>query len=235
MHPEHRKVTIVALGKYEDIWADFNKNILEYGNGHCRVCVRDGLLIRQPGPWKVVQGPRRFDMAVNANIGWRAVDSSHDIFYIGDDVRLTEIRTVERLRDLAYSDHTIGLLSPMILGIADNPIQTNPPQDKDIVYSNRFLAFICTYIKREVIEKVGFLDEKTFHGVYGNDDADYSRRVKNAGYTLAVAPKIRVRHGIDHGGTETFLRTLGADGDHLNRMIAEADRRYLAKWGDLSK
>ena len=230
-----RDVVIVALGKYVDIWEDFNKNILKFAEGHDRVFVRDGQLIQKPGPWMVVQGPRNFDMAGNANLGWKAADPTKDILYIGDDVRLLEPYTIERLRDLAYSDLSIGLLSPMIVGGADNPLQTNPPQDQDLVYSDRYLALVCTYIRRDVIERVGYLDEETFKGLYGNDDADYSRRVKNAGYKLAVAPKIKVKHGLDHKATETFLRNFGGYEEELNGMVSEADRRYFAKWGDLNK
>lgn len=197
--------------------------------------VRDGHLIQNPQGWTLVQGPKQFDMAGNANLGWKAADPTKDILYIGDDVRFLEVKTVERLQDLAYSDPRIGLLSPMIVGYADNPLQTNPPQDQDVVYSERFLALVCTYIKRQVIEKVGYLDDLTFLGLYGNDDADYSRRVKNARFRLAVAPKVKVKHGLDRGGTETFLRNLGGDRDDLNALISEADRRYLVKWGDLNK
>lgn len=229
-------VTIVALGKYADIWEGFNKNILEFTGEHDRVFVRDGHLIQNSGPWKVVQGPKQFNMSGNANMGWREADPVNDILYLGDDVRLVQKDTITELRRLAYSDKSIGLLSPRIIGGADNPLQTNPPDTSDVVYSERYLALVCTYIKREIIEKVGFLDEATFTGSsYGNDDADFSRRVKNAGYRLAVTPRVQVRHGLDHRGTETFLRNVGGYEEDLNAMVAEQDKKYLAKWGDLLK
>lgn len=230
-----REVVIVALGKYQDMWTDFNRNIMEFASEHDRVFVRDGHLIQNAGPWMIVQGPKKFDMAGNANLGWKAADRAKDILYIGDDVRLLEQGTIERLREIAYADPSIGLLSPKIIGGADNPLQTNPPEDEKVVYSDRYLALVCTYIKRDVMEKVGYLDEDTFRGVYGNDDADYSRRVKQAGYRLAVAPQIAVKHGTDHRGTETFLRNLSGYEEDLNESISEADRRYLKKWGDLNK
>lgn len=230
-----REPAIVVLSKYADIWQDFDLNVKQFATGFDQVLVRDGYLIQNTAGWKMVQGPKKFDMAGNANLGWKATDPGRDILYIGDDVRFLETNTVERLRDLAYSDSQIGLLSPMIIGGADNPLQTNPPQDRNLAYSDRYLALVCTYIKRDVIDKVGYLDEETFRGVYGNDDADYSRRVRNAGYRLAVAPQIKVKHGLDHRGTETFLRNLGGYEEDLNASISEADRRYQAKWGDLVK
>src|SRR5580700_10946094 len=101
MNRNSNNVSIVALGKYADIWTGFNRNILEFAADYPRVFVRDGKLIRQPGPWRVVQGPRQFDMATNANLGWKAANPSDDILYLGDDVRLTERYSVERLRTLA--------------------------------------------------------------------------------------------------------------------------------------
>ena len=43
---------------------------------------------------------------------------------------------------------------------------------------------VCVLIRREVIEKVGMLDER--YAGYGYDDVDYCRRVFNAGYQFAV-------------------------------------------------
>jgi hypothetical protein len=228
-------VTIVALSKYADIFESFNKNVEQFDEGFDRVLVRDGYLIQKTAHWCVVQGPKKFEMAGNANLGWKRADPEHDILYIGDDVRFLEHKTIERLRALAYADPKIGMISPMIVGGADNPLQTNPPQDRQIVYSDRYLALICTYIKRETINTVGYLDEDTFRGCYGNDDADYSRRVRNTGLKLAVAPQVKVQHGLDHRGTETFLRNIGGHEDDLAQMVAEHDKRYLAKWGDLHK
>ncbi len=223
-------VTLVALGKYDDIFQGFRKNVDEFVKPESafRVFVQDGKLITDTTGWLVKYGPKKFSMAGNANIGWKAVDPTSDILYLGDDVRFKQPDTVERLRELAYSDLKIGMLSPKICGGADNPLQTNPP-DFDLIYSERYLALVCTYIKREVIEKVGYLDEETFKG-YGSDDVDYSRRVQAAGYKLAVATRIEVQHGLTGKGTETFLRNVGG---YYEDIQEEADRNEKAlneKW-----
>ena len=79
------------------------------------------------------------------------------------------------------------MIAPRVIGKADNDLQTNPPQTEDIVFSERYLVFVCLYIKREVINKVGYMDGETFSG-YGYDDVDYGRRTKNAGFKLAITP-----------------------------------------------
>lgn len=56
-----------------------------------------------------------------------------------------------------------------------------------------WLSGACLLIKREVLDKVGLLDEGFF--LY-TEDVDYSLRVKKAGYSLCYAPKARVWHKV---------------------------------------
>ena len=225
-------VTIVALSKYLDIFQGFEKNLDDFAPGIDRILVADGRLIPEyPKGWLYVRGPKKFSMAGNANLGWGAAGKLADILYIGDDVRLTQQGTVEKLQELAYSDPKIGMISPRILGGADNPLQTDPPADKEIVYSERYLALVCTYIKREVLDKVGYLDEETFCG-YGAEDADLSKRVRLAGYSLAVAPQVEVKHGLASKGTETFLRNTGGYYEDIQAQADANEEAYFKKWGE---
>lgn len=230
----YNRVTVVALGKYPDIFESFDANLKSYGVGaSCKVFVQDGLLIDKTDGWMSIQGPREFSMTGNANLGWRAADPETDILYIGDDVRFKQLNTIERLRELAYSDESIGMLSPKICGGADNPLQTDPPLGVgSVVYSERYLALVCTYIKRSTIDKVGYLDQETFTNKYGWDDVDYSRRVKLAGLRLAVAPYIEVNHGLRRKGTETFIRNDKGYTDVIDKQNLENAKAFLNKWGD---
>jgi glycosyltransferase involved in cell wall biosynthesis len=53
------------------------------------------------------------------------------------------------------------------------------------------LAFWCTMIKREVFEKIGYLDE--IFNPFGCEDIDFSIRAVNAGYRLVQVP-----HDVSH-------------------------------------
>ncbi|NLC31613.1 MAG: glycosyltransferase family 2 protein, partial [Candidatus Moranbacteria bacterium] len=55
---------------------------------------------------------------------------------------------------------------------------------KDAVFDSPKLSFFCVAIKREVFEKVGFLDENFGIGMF--EDDDYSLRVKKSGFRVTV-------------------------------------------------
>lgn len=231
-----RPVTMVVLTKYPDIWEGFRKNVDEFFNSkeYYRVVVLDGRLITEPLEWKVVYGPKKFSMAGNANLGWKEVNKGSDLLYVGDDVRFHDSNTIKKLSEIAHSDENIGMLSPKIIGGADNDLQKNPPQEATYSISSRYLALVCTFIKREVLDKVGYLDDETFKG-YGWEDADYNRRVVNAGFKLAVTPWVSVHHGIDRQGTETFMRNVSGYYEDIQEQCDKNEQAYVAKWGDNRK
>ncbi|MDA3835588.1 MAG: glycosyltransferase, partial [Spirochaetales bacterium] len=55
----------------------------------------------------------------------------------------------------------------------------------------KLLIGFCLMIKKEVIEKIGMLDEDLF---LGNDDLEYSLRLRNNGYKLLVATDTFIYH-----------------------------------------
>ncbi len=63
--------------------------------------------------------------------------------------------------------------------------------NKDKSIETKLLIGFCVMIRKEVIEKVGLLDEDLF---LGNDDLDYSLRVKESGYKLLIATDTFVYH-----------------------------------------
>jgi len=60
----------------------------------------------------------------------------------------------------------------------------------------------CMLIKREVVEKAGFLDDKYGYAYF--EDTDYSRRAQKAGYKCAIAKASYVYH--DEGRSGKFLK-----------------------------
>lgn len=54
------------------------------------------------------------------------------------------------------------------------------------------LAFFCAYIRRRVIQDIGYLSEA--YGVGFGDDDDYCFRARRAGYRLGLATNVIVEH-----------------------------------------
>jgi GT2 family glycosyltransferase len=64
----------------------------------------------------------------------------------------------------------------------------------------------CILVKREIVEKVGMLDES--FTMY-TEDADWSMRVRRAGYTILFEPKARIWHklSVSSGGHLSWYKT----------------------------
>jgi GT2 family glycosyltransferase len=82
------------------------------------------------------------------------------------------------------------------------------------------LVGFCLLIGREVIEKVGLLDEQFGIGCY--EDDDYCRRVEAAGYRLVIANDAFVHHH----GSRTFVR----EGVDYTALMAQNAEAYRQKW-----
>lgn len=210
-----RKVSIVVLGKYKEIFDPFVQSCHQFNifaSIDDFVFVRDGEDINtdniKGSKIKIIQGPEKFSMAGNGNLGLMAVPGDHDILYCGDDVRFVMHDTIKKLQDIAYSDPSIGILSPRIIG-RGSPTLVNPPSGVSEVKPLE-MWFPCVYIKRETIEKIGYLDEAFCN--FGSDDLDFCIRTKLAGLKLCVTSDVPIIHQASpEGGPTTFCRRVGAE------------------------
>jgi GT2 family glycosyltransferase len=68
-----------------------------------------------------------------------------------------------------------------------------------------YITGCCLLVKRQVIEKIGILDESYF--MYG-EDADWCIRAQRAGYKLTVQPKAKVWHklSVSSGGHLSWFK-----------------------------
>lgn len=81
----------------------------------------------------------------------------------------------------------------------------------------------CMLIKREVIEKVGFLDDKYGYAYF--EDTDYSRRAQAAGYKCIMAKGCYVYHA--EGKSGKFLKNKDETFDRSARIFEERWGRIL--------
>ena len=215
------QVALVVLGKYPQVFRSFLKSSERFADGFRKILVRDGSAIHQPAGWTVIQGPEIFSMAGNGNLGLRAAPSDSDVLYCGDDIRFTEVETVERLWAIAHQHPEVGILSPRLRGRGSRP-QLDPASDLEYIRPPD-MWFPCVYIKRELLDKIGFLDER-FSG-YGSDDLDFCLRAEMAGYKLAVTRLVTAWHEDGRGGgPTTFLKAMGRN-TFEQQQASAMDRR----------
>ena len=200
-----------------------------------RIIVVDDGLDRAPVGVECVQGEKPFCYARNINIGIRAAYryTREDIATNSHCLYMGHPEGVVLLNDDAILQ-TPGGFSAMAQACRDNPeygligatanIVGNPnqhPKNIGLRQESRMVCFLCVYIPRTTLDRVGLLDER-FTG-YGLDDDDFSFSVRAAGL------KIGVHDGcyVDHGSlVSSFRGDPKTPADYRPNL-----RRFIEKWG----
>ncbi|OGS06287.1 MAG: hypothetical protein A2270_07610 [Elusimicrobia bacterium RIFOXYA12_FULL_51_18] len=83
---------------------------------------------------------------------------------------------------------------------------------------HRLVGF-CVALKREVVERIGLLDERFGTGCF--EDLDYSLRIRQAGWRLAAAKDVFVRH---------HHHASFAGHDHFHDWAVKNRQVFIDKW-----
>jgi hypothetical protein len=219
------KVTIVVLAKYVDVFEKFFHSVEKFFPDVPKILVADGKEIIEYTAttnvknWRLIPGPAKFTMAGNGNLGLKAVPLDSDILYVGDDIRFLDADLIKNLQEAAYKKDDIGIVSPRLIG-RGSPPQVNPPFLLTQVTPLQ-MWFPCVYIKRTLLDKIGFLDEQ--FNDFGCDDFDFCIRTQLAGFKLAVTNSCAVVHEASiEGGPTTFCKTISADQWRKQEVAAQA-------------
>jgi len=86
---------------------------------------------------------------------------------------------------------------------------------------SRLVGF-CMLLRRELLDKVGLLDERFAPGHY--EDDDYCHRVRMAGYKLMLAGDTFVHHV----GSASFRKQQSGQ---LRRVLQRNRKLFISKWG----
>ena len=145
---------------------------------------------------------------------------------------------LERLIQVAENNKQIGLVGPISNNVSgvqiDKETKYNSIEEmhkyaasikqknKNQIFEFPRVAFLCTLIKKEVIERIGGLDERFSPGNF--EDDDFCLRAQLAGYKTVVAKDVFIHHF----GSKSFT----ADGMKAYEKRLETNKKiFIEKWG----
>ena len=178
------------------------------------------------------QENRGFPAGVNQGI---AVAQGQQVLLLNNDTIVTT-GWLSRMLQALQSDPSIGLVGPVSNQISgEQQVEVSygdlleldgfawdwgKAHDRQLTDTDRLVGF-CLLIQREVIDKIGVLDEQ--FGMGNFEDDDYSLRARQAGYRTVVARDSFVHH---FGG-----RTFGGSGVDFGTLMQKNRELFLKKWG----
>lgn len=155
--------------------------------------------------------------SANINTGMKQ-SSTNDVILLNSDTIVTSC-WVEKIVRCAYSDEAIGTVTPVsnnatLCSVPDFcqentlPDYLNISKAAEIVEKYSFNEYpritvahgFCMFIKRVVINAIGYFDAETFGRGYGEEN-DYCNRAEQAGYKHVMCDNTYIYHG----GTKSFL------------------------------
>jgi hypothetical protein len=171
------------------------------------------------------------------NAGIAAADT--DVVLMNNDTEIIQGDWLERIQRTAYSSPDIGVVGCRLVNAQGRLVhagtympvpsywgQEYPGDEKDIgQYSGdaevEGVIFACAYIKKELIDKVGPLDEDYFSYF---EDTDYCMKARRAGFRVFRCGSATVKH-LENASTD------------LNRMdfsgtFRRSRETFLTKWKD---
>lgn len=174
-----------------------------------------------------------FPNAVNTAI--RAAEGSY-ITILNNDIVLTD-GWLERMIAIAKMSKKVGIVGPVSNSVsggqlikdskyrrknlADYSLKIKSKYFKNVIEFPR-VAFLCTLIKKEVIDKIGGLDERFSPGNF--EDDDFCLRAQLAGYKTVIAQDVFIHHY----GSKSFKAN--GEAAYAERMKIN-QQKFVDKWG----
>jgi GT2 family glycosyltransferase len=165
----------------------------------------------------ITPGQKPFIFARNVNLGIQAAGDD-DVILLNDDALLETPGGFTALQRVSQENPDYGIIGA-VTNVTGQLLQR--PMDIGLRVVPHF-AFVCVFIPRTTIERVGLLDER-YCLDYGVEDRDYCEAVRRAGLKCGVYDRCFV----DHSKLTSSFR-----GDpHTPRSFARNWQLFQEKWG----
>jgi GT2 family glycosyltransferase/glycosyltransferase involved in cell wall biosynthesis len=171
-----------------------------------------------------------------ANQGLTAAYGEY-VLLLNNDTEVTN-GWLERMVEIAESNHKFGIIGPMSNAVSGVQIdkdakynsinemriyaKTVSTKNSGIVEEFPRVAFLCTLIKKELIDKIGGLDERFSPGNF--EDDDFCLRAQLAGYKTIIAKDVFIHHY----GSVSFKQN--GENKYAERLQIN-EKIFIEKWG----
>lgn len=198
-------------------------------------------LLARRGYIRLIRNQKNEGFVSSVNKGMR-LHPARDAILLNSD---TEVfgNWIDRMRKAAHADARFGTVTPLTnngtvcsypLFNQDNDRPLEVPYAEvdrmaasvnagDVVELPTAVGF-CMYIKRRLIDQIGYFDAEAFGTGYGEEN-DFSLRAIGAGWKNIAAPNVFVRHL----GATSFREERRARIEHAMRVIDERHPHYHAQ------
>jgi N-acetylglucosaminyl-diphospho-decaprenol L-rhamnosyltransferase len=235
LEPGQDQAVIVDNGSGDDSADRLEQAIA--ARGFARVC-------------RVIRSPRNLGFSAGNNLGIRSVDASYYLLLNSDTI--VRERAIPTLLTEMHRHPGVGIAGPRLESSDATPqmscfrdfspvseflgaARTGPLSevlaafDVALPVSNEpiepdWVSFACVIIRREVIEKIGLLDEGYF--MYF-EDSDYCRAARAAGFRIRYFPRAHVVHL--RGGSAPDPKYLPPSRGRAPRYFYASRARYFRK------
>lgn len=184
----------------------------------CWLCAHD--------PIQVIPGVEPFIYSRNCNLAIQAAGQD-DVILLNDDAVLDAPGGLSKLQHQSLLHPECGLISSSTNGATMDQRKLSAGS---LRYTGVMVAFVCVFIPRSTIDRLGLLDERfgvnaggTGTRGYGCDDDDFCWRVREAGMKLGIYDGCFVDH-------RCLPSTFRDNPDRPADVIAH-EKVFAAKWG----
>ncbi|MCM8779643.1 MAG: glycosyltransferase family 2 protein [Candidatus Omnitrophica bacterium] len=190
--------------------------IIDNGNGLQEKEYLDKLAQNNKTKVMLIRNAQNLGFVKAVNQGLRASNADY-VCLLNNDTKVEE-GWLEELIDVAENNPRIGIVTP-VSGVRG---KNKPSKGRWIEIG--FATGFCMLIKKEVVQKIGLLDESYGMGYW--EDTDYCQRAKNAGYICALAKDCYVYHHT-HKTFSLFNKRL------TNELFEKNKQYFYSKWGKI--
>lgn len=174
------------------------------------------------------------------NIGFPAacnkglkIATGDTLLLLNNDVIVTR-NWLQNMLNCLNSETKIGIVGPLTnyasgkqqidmpyTSLEEMSNQLNEPDASKWLQVDRIVG-LCFLFKRELMDRIGLLDERYSPGHF--EDDDYCYRARNTGYTFRIAGDVFVFHH----GSASFAKQ---DMSQVKHLIDTNKQKFMDKWG----